>query len=386
MRVECDIVIIGLGAMGAAAAYSLGRPGLRIVALDRFEPGHRFGSSHGESRIIRQACFEHPCYAPLSIRSYELLDEFEQRRNERYSVLCGGLMMGLPDSTPVSGSLETADRWGLPYQLLEAKDLRRRFPMFQVPDRHVAFFEAKAGATFPEKLIRGWIEAARSNGVEVCTQRRVSSVAPRSGGVRVRGEDLVVDAEQAIVTAGPWIDQLIPEIGGFLSVERIVQHWFGPSEPEAFAPGPFPVFYWDLEAYQLYGFPSLDPDARLVKVGLDDDRSIARPDSVDREVTGGEIAALDNALRSDLPALHGSYVGSDPCLWTVTKDRNFLIGRHPAHDQIILAGGFSGRGFKFAPVVGEILAELAVTGSTRHDIALFNPERAMSDAIALRAS
>src|SRR5262249_34927942 len=167
MRTTSDVAIVGLGAMGAAAAYELAKRGCRAVAFEQFDIGHVFGSSHGESRIIRQACFEHPSYAPLSLRSYELLAELNRRTGQDHFVICGGLMIGSPASAPVAGSITTARRHGLPYDVFETKDVRRRFPMLRLPDGQVAFFEAKAGAAFPEKILRSWIGAARQSGAEL---------------------------------------------------------------------------------------------------------------------------------------------------------------------------------------------------------------------------
>jgi len=375
VRISSEIVVVGLGAMGAATAYQLSKRNVRVIGLEQFKIGHSRGSSHGESRIVRQACYEHPSYAPLSLRSYQLLDELETRTGRRHSVRCGGLMIGLPGSAPVTGSVETARIHKLSYELLESRDIRRRFPALNVADDHVAFFEAKAGAVFPEMMVQSWIRIAKAAGVEVCESHCVMAVEPHAGGVRVRGEGFVVDADQAIVTAGPWLDTLFPEMRSYLSIERIVQHWFKPKRPALFHPSAFPIFYWDRGAYQLYGFPSVDPAHQFVKVGLDNDRRACRPDSVDREITTEELIRLDVALGADIPALQGSYVRSEPCLWTVSQDRNLIVGRHPDHEQIIIAGGCSGRGFKFAPVVGEILAQLALTGSTQHDVTRFSPGR-----------
>jgi len=370
-----DIVVIGVGAMGASAAYQLGQRGVRVTCFEQFDLGHAFGSSHGESRIIRQACYEHASYAPLSIRSYELLDALESRTGKRHSVRCGGLMIGRADSIPVKGSLQTGRLYGLRHEMLEARDLRRRYPGLNVPTDHVAFYEAQAGAVFPEMMVRSWVTAAKASGVEVCTQRRVTAIEATSDGVRVAGQGFEIHVGQAIITAGPWLDAVLPEMRDHLSVERIVQHWFKPKSSRSFAPDVFPIFYWDLGSYQLYGFPSLDPAEELVKVGLDNDRRPCRPDHVGREVGDEELQRLDAAVAVNIPALQGSLVRSEPCLWTVSRDRDLIIGRHPRHEQIIVAGGCSGRGFKFAAVVGEILAQLALTGGTQHDIARLSPER-----------
>ena len=377
MRARADIVVVGMGAMGASTAYQLSKQNLRVICLEQFGLGHKLGSSHGESRIIRQACYEHSSYAPLSIRSYEILDEIEELTGRPHSIRCGGLMIGAPDCIPVAGSLKTARCHDLAYEMLGPAEMRQRFPSFDVPAEQVAFLEKRAGLVFPELLVSSWTAIAKQRGVDVREHQRVTAIEPGNGGVRVHGEGFVIDADQAIVTAGPWLDSLVPELRQFLSVERIVQHWFEPLASAAFLPQTFPVFYWDVGPHQLYGFPTVDPARRFVKVGLDSDRRRCSPDDVDHAVSAEELLKLDAALGTSIPALQSRYVRSQPCLWTVSGDRNLVVGRHPDYQQIIIAGGCSGRGFKFSPVVGEILTDMALRGSTRHDIGLLAVDRAI---------
>ena len=318
-----DIVIVGLGAMGASAAYQLSKRNVRVIGLEQFKIGHVRGSSHGESRIVRQACYEHPSYAPLSLRSYQLLDELEKRTGRPHSVRCGGLMIGLPNSAPVAGKLGD----GAPSQPgLRGVDRGRYAASVSRAQRRGqprGFFEAKAGAVFPETMVDSWIRMAGAAGVEIREHHRVTDVEPHRGGVRVHGDGFVIDADQAIVAAGPWLDSLFPEMRAYLSVERIVQHWFAPRHPALFAPSAFPIFYWDVGPYQLYGFPSLDPGRKFVKVGLDNDRRPCRPDHVDRDIGMEELIRLDTALSTDIPDLQGPMC--DPsracgrCLRTATS-------------------------------------------------------------------
>lgn len=377
MHAKTDVVVVGMGAMGSATAYQLSKQKVRVICLEQFALGHKRGSSHGESRIIRQACYEHFSYAPLSIRAYEILDEIEELTGRRHSIRCGGLMIGAPDCLPVAGSLDTARRHDLAYEILDAGDIRRRFPAFEVPPSQVAFLEKTAGLVFPELLVHSWTAIAKERGVEVRENQRVTAIEPTNDGVRVHGDGFTIDAGQAIVTAGPWLDRLVPELSQFIVVERIVQHWFEPRSSELFLPRTFPVFYWDVGPHQLYGFPTVDPAQRFVKVGLDSDRRRCRPQDIDQPVSAEEVLELDAALGANIPALHSFHTRSEPCLWTVSRDRNLIVGRHPDYHQIIIAGGCSGRGFKFSAVVGEILTDLALTGSTRNDIDLLALDRAM---------
>jgi sarcosine oxidase len=376
MRASADIVVIGLGAMGASAIYQLSKHKLSVIGLEQYNVGHVLGSTHGESRIIRQACFEDPCYAPFSLRSYELLDGLDREVGLPHYVRCGGLMIGRPDSAPVAGSLEAARIHGLPFQVLAHEELRRRFPSLNVPVDQVAFFEKNAGAAFPEMIIKSWTAIAAANGAQIYENCRVTAIEPRgSSGVTIRGKGFVIDAGQGIVAVGPWLGPTFAALRGYLSVERIVQHWFKPVMPTTFFPSAFPVFYWDVGPYQLYGFPSLDTRHEYVKVGLDNDRQMCHPDEVPREVSANELLRLDSALGECIPSLQGTHARSEPCLWTVSLDRKPIIDRHPAHNQMIVVGGCSGRGFKFSPVIGEILAQLALDTPTQYDLSPFSVHR-----------
>lgn len=368
--------------MGSAAAYHLAVRGRRVIGIDRFTPPHDRGSSHGRTRVIRQAYFEHPAYVPLLLRAYELWRELELDSDEPLLRLCGGLMLGGPESAVVAGSLRSARAHSLPHELLEARELRRRFPVFRLPDGAVGLFEQRAGLVFCEAAVRAHLRAATRAGALLRFEERVLEWNIRGqSSVTVTTDRAVHEAEQLIVTPGSWAPELLGSLGASMSVERQVQFWFRPvGDIEAFAPDRFPVYIWQPAGSTVacpYGFPAVDGPGGGVKISLHRKAEIERctPDSVDRRVRDDDVATMRSAMREFLPALDGEMTHAATCLYTLTPDQHFVIGAHPRLAQVILAVGFSGHGFKFCPVVGELLADLATMGRTPFDLSLFQPGR-----------
>ncbi|HVA36355.1 MAG TPA: N-methyl-L-tryptophan oxidase [Candidatus Dormibacteraeota bacterium] len=371
-----DAVVIGLGGMGSAALAHLASRGKRVVGLERFGPAHAMGSSHGASRIIRQAYFEHPSYVRLLQRAYELWGDLERRSGERLMLRTGGLMAGAPDSEVVTGSLRSAREHGLAHQVLEAADIRRRFPALRPLPGEVALYEEPAGVLFPEACILAHLRWAAEAGAEARFGTRVTSWHASDGGVAVEtaaGER--IRASTLVIAAGAWFGRMASDLVLPLKVERNVMHFFQPiAHGEDFGPDRVPVYILDREGVpMLYGFPML-PDQGL-KAAFHHSLAYADPETIDRNVSAEEVAAFADAWRGWVPGGAGTHLGSKACMYTMTPDEHFVIGKHPAHENVVLAGGFSGHGFKFCAVVGEIVADLAVEGTSRHRIDLFAPER-----------
>lgn len=365
--------------MGSAAAHHLALRGAKTLGLEQFTPAHNRGSSHGQSRVIRLAYFEHPAYVPLLRRAYDLWADLEKASGRSILAVTGGLMIGDPASEVVSGSLRSAREHHLAHTMLDADQIRKRFPSLTPADGIVALHEDRAGVIAPEEAIHAHLALAAGNGAEIAFDEAVRSwTAEPSGGVTVVTTKRTVSAAHLMLAPGPWAPSLfgLPNIP--LTVERQVLHWFEPAGGAApFQPERFPIYIWDQGAgIQFYGFPA-DAVGR-VKVAFFRTGSDARcsPDAVDREVHPHEVAAMRDALAGRIPALAGGrLVNSVTCLYTVTPDHHFVIGPHPDHAQVTLASPCSGHGYKFAPVIGEILADLALDGRTRHPIELFNPRR-----------
>jgi sarcosine oxidase len=389
-----DVIVVGLGGMGSAAAYHLAARGRRVLGLERFGPAHDRGSSHGDSRVTRQSYFEDPAYVPLLVRAYELWDALARDSGRDLITLTGGLMIGAPESQTVAGSRRSAQRWGLPHEMLDAADIRRRFPTLTPHDGEVALYESMAGFVRPEATVAAHLDLAGRHGAELRFGEPVRRWTPLPGdaGVRVVTDAGTYLTDRLVICPGSWAPDLLADLAAPLRVERHVQFWFAPTGGVApFRPDRHPVYIWeDRDGVQIYGFPAIDgaggaagsPGAVAVagvKVAFFRRGQVCTPETIDRTVHPHEVRAVADQLAGRIPALAGRFLRGVPCLYTTTPDENFVIGTHPAHPSVTIAAGFSGHGFKFVPVVGEILADLALTGTTRHPIGLFDPSRAWGD-------
>ncbi len=359
-----DVIVIGLGGMGSAAAAHAASRGRRVLGIEQFQPAHANGSSHGRSRVIRLAYFEDPAYVPLLRRAYELWRRLETDTGRRLLQITGGLMIGAPDSDVVSGSLRSAREHDLAHEMLDAAEIHRRFPPFTPRQGTVAFHEKEAGSLFPEEAIRAHLDVAVDNGAHVHFDERVTDWRITSSGtVEVTTTQSKYEAGRLILAPGSWASQLLKLDWLPLEVEPQVLYWFEPSGGAApYAADRFPIYIWDLgDGVQFYGFPA-DEDGR-VKVAFFRTRN-------------GDEPSMRAALAPGLPSLaSGALVETASCKYTLTPDHHFVIGLHPDHEQVVIASPCSGHGYKFASVIGEILADLATGGETRHAIALFDPRR-----------
>ncbi|MDQ2739509.1 MAG: N-methyl-L-tryptophan oxidase [Actinomycetota bacterium] len=360
--------------MGSAAGHQLAARGARVLGLEQFGPAHDQGSSHGESRIIRQAYYEHPSYVPLVRRAYELWETTEAESGRYLINLTGGLMIGRANSGIVSGSRLSAQTWHLPYEMLDAAGVHERFPTFTLADDEVALYEAAAGFVIPEEALTAQIDLATRHGAELRFGERVTDWAIDGDGVRLWTASDCYRADRLVICAGAWAARLL-HLEVPLSVERQVMHWFVPDGGVApFAASHHPVYGWeDATGDFIYGFPAREGD-HTVKVAFFRRPVPCDPDRVDRTVHPDEIAEIAAYVGTRLPSLRQHH-RAVTCLYTLTPDRHFLLGVHPQHAQVVVAAGFSGHGFKFTPVIGEILAHLALNGTTTHDISLFDPAR-----------
>lgn len=374
-----DVIVIGLGAMGSTTAYQLAKRGQKVLGIDQFGPAHDQGSSHGGSRIIRQAYFEDPSYVPLLLRSYELWEEIEKESGEDILIVTGGLMFGPPDSLTVSGSIGSAKQWGLSYEVLDSSEIRNRFPAFTPEPHHIALYEKKAGFVRPELSVYTHLQQAEKHGAELRFFEPVVSweANPSGEGVKVVTEHGTYEAGKLVVSAGAWAPQLLQDLGVRLEVERHIQMFFEPiGGIEPYRVGKHPIYIWEGdEGVQLYGFPSFGIGAEGAKVAFFRKGKPCTPQTIDRNVYTNEVELIREYLEQFIPSLNGRFLQGKTCMYTNTEDEHFVISTHPSHPQVSVAAGFSGHGFKFASVVGEILADLAIDGKTNHPIDLFSPKR-----------
>ncbi len=375
MTPKLKVVVVGLGAMGSAAAFHLARRGAQVIGLEAFGPAHDQGSSHGESRIIRQAYFEGPGYVPLVLRAYQLWRELEALSGEQLLETTGGVMLGSPEGEIVSGALQSARQWGIPHRLLSAAELHREFPALSPLPDQVGLVEPEAGVLAPEAAVLAHLRQAASLGAELHFGERISGWEASGSGVSVRSESRSYAADRLVLAAGSWSDRILQLPGLNLQVERQVMVWFEPDDVAPFTPPRFPIYLLEgFDGYQYYGLPSRD--RRTAKAARHHGGEQTTPETVRREVTEQDVKTVRDGLRDAVPALSRARLArSVTCLYTNTLDRHFVIGLHPGSASISLAAGFSGHGFKFSSVVGEILADLATGGATDHPINGFDPLR-----------
>ncbi|HLZ28735.1 MAG TPA: N-methyl-L-tryptophan oxidase [Chloroflexota bacterium] len=361
-----DVIIVGLGAMGSAAAYQLAHRGQRVLGLDAFPRGHTLGSSHGETRIIRMAYFEHPNYVPLLRRAYELWDQTAAASSTQLLHLTGGLFIGPPQGDLVAGSLRSAQTHGLPHALLDADEIRRRFPMLRPQSHEVGVFEERAGVLLPERCIDAQLDLAAAAGADLRHAAAVERWTARGGEVVVDTAAERFAGARLILTAGAWAGKLLRELELPLQPERIPLFWFEAlRDPHQFDLGQMPIWIWHDPAGAFFTTPHVAWPG--VKIGKHHSLQYVDPDTVEREVSAADEAPLRSFLERCVPDLAGSIAQSRVCMYTNTPDEHFLIDVHPAHPAVVYACGFSGHGFKFASVVGEILADLAMTGRATPD-------------------
>ena len=366
-----DVVVVGVGGMGSAALYHLARRGKRVLGIERFDIPHERGSSHGITRIIRLAYFEHSSYVPLVQRAYELWRELEREAGEQLLHVTGAVEGG---PRIFEGALRSCHEHDLPHEELDGAEVGRRFPAYRLPEELRLVYQRDGGFLLPERCIVAHVNGALAHGAVVRTGERVLEWDARAGGVRIRTDREEVETERLVLTAGAWSQDVARLPPGLVSAQRQVLAWLDPLDPELFAPERFPVFNVALEEGHLYGFPVHGVPG--FKVGFyDHDGQRAGPDSISRETTAEDDVPLREFVERYFPRGAGPTLDVKTCLFELSPDEHFLIDRHPETELAVFGAGFSGHGFKFCSVVGEILADLALDGDTRHDIGLFRISR-----------
>jgi sarcosine oxidase len=369
---DCDLLIAGLGAMGSSAAFHCARRGWKVIGLDRFSPPHSLGSSHGQTRIIREAYFEHPAYVPLVQHAYELWAELEKLSGERLFHRTGGLMIG-PENGPLfSGALRSARQHGLEHQVLSAHDLHKRHPALHPAQDALAVWEPRAGILFPEKCIAAHLRMAREHGASIKLDEPILDWQPVSNGVRVRTAKSEYRAARMILCAGSWMPALLGKFPVPLRVERQILFWFKNRQPTLFGPATFPVFLLEHAPEQFfYGFPDM---GNGVKIAQHHQGEATTPETVRRAVSPQETQFMKELVTPFLPNLTDP-IESTVCMYTNTGNGHFLLDFHPETSSVLVASPCSGHGFKFSSVLGEIMANLLGDGETRFDLSLFRVAR-----------
>jgi sarcosine oxidase len=367
-----DVVVVGLGAMGSATLCHLAELGHRVLGIEQFQPGHALGSSHGDSRIIREQYFEHPLYVPLVQRAYDLWQELEERSGERLMTITGGLMIGPPDGMVVTGTIRSATTHHLPYDVLDPTEVSARYPAFRLADGLVAALDPRCGFLDPEACNAAHIDAALRAGAEAHFEERVVEWRADGDGVRVDTSAGSYLADRLVISAGAWTSQLLDDLKLPLTVERQVAFWLEPEGgSEQYDQSRFPIYAYEFTPGLIcYGFPRLP---RGVKVSIMHGGETAfAPEDIRRVVDEDEISAVRAALTPVLPDLIRAPVRENAvCLFTNTPDHDFIIDFHPEYPQVLVSSPCSGHGFKFASVLGEIQASLVTGGTPAFDMSPF---------------
>jgi sarcosine oxidase len=366
-----DVVVVGVGGMGSAALYHLAARGKRVLGIERFDLLHERGSSHGLTRIIRQAYFEHTSYVPLVQRAYELWRELESAAGEQLLYVTGAVEGG---PRIFEGAVHSSLEHGLPFEELDGAEVTRRFPAYRLPPDLRLVYQRDGGFLLPERCIVAHVDGALARGAELRTGERVLEWSARENGVRVRTDRTTVEAERLVLTAGAYSQEVARLPAGLVVAQRQVLAWLEPRRPELFAAERFPVFNVALDEGHLYGFPVHGVPG--FKLGYyDREGAKGDPDSIPREVTSADEVPLRRFAERYFPDGAGPTLDLKACLFELSPDEHFLLDRHPDSELAVVAAGFSGHGFKFCSVVGEILADLVLEGETLHDIGFLGLSR-----------
>ncbi|MFN8710542.1 MAG: N-methyl-L-tryptophan oxidase [Planctomyces sp.] len=385
MQTVYDVIVVGCGGFGSAAMSHLSRRGLKVLGIDRFTPPHDLGSSHGDTRIIRKAYFEHPNYVPLLQRAYKLWDELSERsaaafpedtaKNGPLFIRTGLFAAGTMTGEMIPGVLESAQTHGLPVENLSSDDLRRRFPMFSVPEGYTALFEKDAGYLRVERCIDAHLHDSLSMGGQLLTNTVVTGISHTTSSVTVRTADQTYSAGAVVVTGGAWTGQLMPEYQKLIEVRRKILFWY-PTDGSLWKDhGISPVYMMELPGNRetFYGFPPLD--GRTLKMAEHTGGDLVTdPLLVNRTVQsheGDDVAAFAKMF---LPGTSSVAERTAVCMYSMTADGNFLIDRLPS-GPVVVAAGFSGHGFKFTSAIGEVTADLVVNGKTPHPVEFLSARR-----------
>lgn len=370
MPASYDVIVLGLGGMGSSALWELTQRGHRVLGIEQFPLVHARGSSHGQTRIIREAYYEHPNYVPLIRRAYEKWYDLEQRVGRHLLTSCECLNIGAPGSAVIEGVRAAARQHALSVDECDGEEIHRRYPAFRVPNEYRGIVERRAGFLYVEECVQAHLDCAIAAGAEVRAELPVVAWTSDGASVEVTTKTGTYRAAKLIITAGAWATQFLQNIGVPLSIMRQTMLWFPPHDPAQFRRDRFPIYLLDSPNGACYGLPMIDPRGmKLARhYGAIEQPT---PDGIDWTIRDADEVPLRAFLDAYMPNAHGPRTHGQACMYTLTPDRHFVIDMHPQHPNVAIAAGFSGHGFKFASVVGEILADLTIHGRTPHDIQMF---------------
>lgn len=369
-----DCIVVGVGGIGSAALYHLARRGVKVLGLDQYPAGHDQGSSHGDTRAIRLVYFEHPDYVPLLRRAFELWEELDSHSRTPLFMRTGILQGGPADGEVLRGLIRAATEHNLPMERLTPIEVQSRFPGFSIPDADAAIYDPNGGILRVEDCVRMHVQLAESHGAVFRARETVRHWYVGKNNVTVETDAGQFTAKKLVITPGPWAPRLLPKFAPHLHLLRKSLFWFDNEDERYDLEGGAPVFLFEHGEHTFYGFPSLDEKGIKIADHAGG-RRIDSPADLDRHVDTGELEAVSLLLRQNLSGVGHQLNHHTTCMYTMTEDGHFLVGQYPGIPQVNVVAGLSGHGFKFASVLGEILADLTLEGATSHPIGFLSPTR-----------
>lgn len=378
-----DCIVAGLGTAGSATCMTLAQRGFSVLGIDAYRPPHMFGSHHGASRSVRRAYLEGTAYVPMALRAWELWRKLESDTGQNLLHTTGNLTIGPTESPAVSGFLSSAEKYALPYAYLTAPEVRKRWPSLNLPQNFIAGLETEAGIVLPELSITAFLTQARSYGADLVFAEPLRTWSEQNERVCATTDNTTYEAGRLLISAGAWTKQLLNLPEGQLTPKRVPVHWLTAPQARHFRLGEFPVNFWQVpramydressDYQEFYTLPALDSGG-WVKAAFHNGLTPCAPEALHREVSASEIMAIRSVLRQFIPELAQYQMRSEVCLYNTTTDGHFYLGKCPGSCHVF-GVGLAGHGFKFAPVLGEILADLLADTTPAFDLALFSPER-----------
>jgi sarcosine oxidase len=372
---DFDVIVLGLGANGSSAVYHLSKTGSKVLGIDRFTPPHTHGSSHGQSRIIRQAYHENPLYVPLVKEAYNLWYEIEKTAGKKLFLKTGGLMLGSADSAVINGARLSAETCDIPFEYLNNNAIKKIFPAFWPSHDTVGLLEKDAGILFPEACVQTYLQEAHKNSAVLHNNERVIRIVPNENFIEIITDKTTYYTSKLIISAGAWLNELMPDLHLPLTVERQVLYWFintNKKLQQHFIPANLPVYIWEyLPGKMFYGFPDLGDG---IKIAFHHAGEPVTPDTLTKAVSEDEINSI-TAVAEKYLNIDAKFNYSATCMYTNTPDENFIIDFHPHCNNIIIASPCSGHGFKFASLTGKILSDMATGQQVLFDLSPFRISR-----------
>ena len=372
-KIDHEFIVLGTGGIGSAALYQLAKRGADVLGIDQYPAGHDKGSSHGDSRLIRLVYFEHPDYVPLLRSAFDLWRDLETESERELLIMTGLLQAGPADGDVITGLVKAAQYHDLKMEQLSADLASKRFPGIKLKSTQTAIFDENAGVLKVEDCVRTHIELAQKNGAQL-KSGAVTGWHEEDEVIKVHLGDETLYCRNLIITPGAWAADLLPALSPFLKIRRKALFWFDDHEPKHHIQNNFPVFFVEDNGHNYYGFPAMD--AKGIKVADHQGGDIlASPTELDDSLDTKALSEVNEALRQYLPAVGDHLAHYTNCMYTMSCDEHFIVGLYPGSNHVNFVAGLSGHGFKFAPVLGEVMADLAMTGKTAHPISFLSPDR-----------